>query len=87
MVICAPVTACWQGTTMIQGAVVLLRAFVLGAFVCCATVPNAIAQNVFDKAKLDAFVTAALAVKTVMGKWSPRIAGAADDREASMLHE
>jgi hypothetical protein len=72
---------------MIQGAVVLLRAFVLGAFVCCATVPNAIAQNVLDKAKLDAFVTAALAVETVMGKWSPRIAGAADDREASMLHE
>lgn len=72
---------------MIQGAVVLLRALVLGAFVCCATVPNVIAQNAFDKAKLEAFVNAAVAVEAVMGKWSPRIAGAADDREASMLHE
>ncbi len=59
----------------------------LGAFVCCATVPNAIAQSAFDKAKLDAFVTAALAVEAVMGEWSARIAGAANDREAAMLHE
>lgn len=72
---------------MIQGSVVLLRALALGAFVCCATAPNAIAQNAFDKAKLEAFVSAAVAVEAVMEKWSPRIAGAADDREASMLHE
>jgi hypothetical protein len=72
---------------MIQGAAVLLRALVLGVFVCCATAPNAIAQNAFDKATLEAFVSAAVAVEAVMGKWSPRIAGAADDREASMLHE
>ena len=72
---------------MIQGAVVLLRALVLGAFVCCSTVPNAIAQNAFDKAKVEAFVTAAMAVETVMAQWAPRIAGAANDREASMLHE
>ena len=72
---------------MIQGAVVVLKALVLGAFVCCAMVPNAIAQNAFDRAKLEAFVSAAVAVEAVMEKWSPRIAGAADDREASMLHE
>lgn len=87
MVICTPGTACGQGTAMIQGSVVLLRALALGAFVCCATAPNAIAQNAFDKAKLEAFVSAAVAVEAVMEKWSPRIAGAADDREASMLHE
>ena len=59
----------------------------MGALVCCATVPDAMARNAVDKAKLEAFVNAAVAVEAVMGKWSPRIAGAADDREASMLHE
>lgn len=72
---------------MRHGAFVSIRALVLAALLCGAAMTEAVAQGAFDRAKLEAFVSAAVALEAVMGKWSPRIAGAANDHEASMLHE
>lgn len=45
------------------------------------------AQDQYEQAKLESFVTAALAVNRLVDQWTPRIQSAQDDTEAANLRE
>jgi hypothetical protein len=45
------------------------------------------AQEQYDEAKLESFVTAALTVNELVEQWTPRIQGAASETEAAELRD
>ncbi len=45
------------------------------------------ADEPYDQAKLESFVTAALAVNQLVEEWTPRIQGAQNETEAAQLRE
>ena len=45
------------------------------------------AEGQYDQAKLELFVTAALAVNQLVEQWTPRIQGAQNETEAAQLRE
>jgi hypothetical protein len=45
------------------------------------------AQEQYDEAKLESFVTAALTVNQLVEQWTPRIQGAASETEAAELRD
>jgi hypothetical protein len=45
------------------------------------------AQDQYEQAKLESFVTAALKVNELIEQWTPRIQGAQDETEASTLRD
>ena len=63
------------------GAMIVAWALVLLPF----GTPRAAEQ--YDQAKLELFVTAALAVNKLVEQWTPRIQGAQNETEASQLRE
>jgi Domain of unknown function (DUF4168) len=63
------------------GAMIVAWALVLLPFVT----PRAAEQ--YDQAKLESFVTAALAVNKLVEQWTPRIQGAQNETEAAQLRE
>lgn len=54
------------------------------ALIAAAIVP-AQAQADYGQAKLDSFVTAAVAVNDLIDKWTPRIQGAESEQQANQL--
>ena len=63
------------------GAMIVAWALVLLPF----GTPRAAEQ--YDQAKLESFVTAALAVNKLVEQWTPRIQGAQNETEAAQLRE
>jgi hypothetical protein len=63
------------------GAIILAFALVFAA-----TGPLR-AQDQYDQAKLESFVTAALTVNQLVEQWTPRIRGAASETEAAELRD
>lgn len=63
------------------GAALLVAGIVLAAF------GSARAQDDFAKAKLEAFITAAVAVETLVQQWVPQISGAESQEQAEKLQK
>ena len=64
----------------------------LGAFALIATLAFALggtvqAQDQFEQAKLESFVTAAIAVNELIQQWTPRINGAQNETQAAELRD
>ena len=52
-----------------------------------APLAGAFAQAEFEEAKLESFVTAAIAVNDLIEQWGPRIEQAEDEQQAAQLRE
>jgi Domain of unknown function (DUF4168) len=64
-----------------SGAIILALSLVFAA----SGAPRA--QEQYDEAKLESFVTAALTVNELVQQWTPRIQGAASETEAAELRD
>lgn len=63
------------------GAIILALSLILTA----TGTPQA--QDQYEQAKLESFVTAALMVNDLVEQWTPRIQGAQDETEAAQLRD
>jgi len=57
------------------------------AILVCAVFASAQAQNDFEKAKLEAFITAAVTVEELVQRWMPEISGAENQERAAKLQK
>lgn len=64
-----------------SGAIILALSLVFGVTSASQ------AQEQYDEAKLESFVTAALMVNDLVEQWTPRIQGAQDETEAAQLRD
>lgn len=64
-----------------SGAIILALSLVFGVTSASQ------AQEQYDQAKLESFVTAALMVNDLVEQWTPRIQGAQDETEAAQLRD
>ena len=64
-----------------------LGAVLLVATLVIAVPGSAPAQNDFGNAKLEAFITAAVAVETLVQRWVPQISGAENQEQAAKLQK
>jgi hypothetical protein len=74
----SPVTSIIRRTS---GAIILALSLVFGVTSASQ------AQEQYDEAKLESFVTAALMVNDLVEQWTPRIQGAQDETEAAQLRD
>jgi Domain of unknown function (DUF4168) len=74
----SPVTSIVRRTS---GAIILALSLVFAATGALR------AQEQYDEAKLESFVTAALTVNQLVQQWTPRIQGAASETEAAELRD
>jgi hypothetical protein len=74
----SPVTSIVRRTT---GAIILASSLVF------AVTGMLRAQDQYDQAKLESFVTAALSVNQLVEEWTPRIQGATSETEAAELRD
>ncbi len=61
------------------------RILVLGVALCGITTAPVFAESTFSQTKLEAFVTAAMAVNELVRKWTPRIRSAEKGAEGAKL--
>jgi len=70
-----------NGTKAALGAALLVATFAVAVF------GPAQAQNDFGKAKLEAFITAAVTIEQLVQRWMPQISGAESQERAAKLQQ
>lgn len=70
---------------MTTGLIKSVRTLVLAVGLTAAAIASASAESKFEQAKLEAFVTAAVAVEQLVRQWTPRIQKAESPEKADQL--